>query len=161
MGATSVYSAAPNLPRRDMYEFSNECDEFIRKAGLHDALVVNSVVNPKTGKQYTAAEKRYDALIMAGVDQAYAEDFVRSYTMQRQLLKDATAYRKKIESAMAAGATSDMIQQLNDERWIKEQVYVEAEQKLMNYNNGVYRRGTIPLPDPELVKYTLATLGGE
>ena len=161
MGATSVYSAAPNLPRRDMYEFSNECDEFIRKAGLHDALVVNSIVNPKTGKQYTAAEKRYDALIMAGVDQAYAEDFVRSYTMQRQLLKDATAYRKKIESAMAAGATSDMIQQLNDERWIKEQVYVEAEQKLMNYNNGVYRRGTIPLPDPELVKYTLATLGGE
>ena len=161
LGATSIYSGQQNLARRDFYDFQNECDEYIRKAGLHEAIIVNKTIDPKTGKKYTAADKRYAALVMAGAPEEFAEDFARNYTMEKEMEKRAKAFRKNMEQALANGTSSDVIQQMNDERWISEQIYIESQQKLMNYNNGVYKRGTVALPDPEMVKLALATLGGE
>ena len=161
LGATSIYSGQQNLARRDFYDFQNECDEYIRKAGLHDAIIVNSTIDPRTGKKYTAADKRYAALVMAGAPEEFAEDFARNYTMEKEMEKRAKAFRKNMEQALASGTSSDVIQQMNDERWISEQIYIESQQKLMNYNNGVYKRGTVAFPDPEMVKLALATLGGE
>ena len=161
LGATSIYSGQQNLARRDFYDFQNECNEYIRKAGLHEAIIVNNTIDPRTGKKYTAADKRYAALVMAGAPAEFAEDFARNYTMEKEMEKRAKSFRKEMEQLMASGASSDVIQQMNDERWISEQIYVESQQKLMNYNNGVYKRGTVALPDPEMVKLALATLGGE
>ena len=161
LGATSIYSGQQNLARRDFYDFQNECDEYIRRAGLHEAIIVNNTIDPRTGKKYTAADKRYAALVMAGAPAEFAEDFARNYTMEKEMEKRAKSFRKNMEQALSSGVSSDVIQQMNDERWISEQIYVESQQKLMNYNNGVYKRGTVALPDPEMVKLALATLGGE
>lgn len=160
LGATSIYASATNMPRREMYEFQDKCDKIIREAGLHEALILNGTINPRTGKPYTAPDKRYDALIMSGYSQDFAEDYVRNYQMGRKLQSMASNYRKKVETAIAQGASAEMIQQMNDARWIEEQIYIKDQLKHMNYNLGNYNVDAIKPPSPDMVKFTIATLGG-
>lgn len=129
-GATTVYAREGNAIQRDFYNAMEFYNNAIKKAGIGDAMKGKSMAGGSN------ADHRQEVMTAAGFAPEAAADVQRLYTMQAELRKYGTDYKKAMEQAREAHASDDVLREICAQYFSKRNAYLNANVPLLYVYNS-------------------------
>ena len=141
LGTTSLYATKGNTLRKSFYDFNNFCNNVIKNANLHNALVVHSHdLDPATGKKFTAVGKRRHILTLAGFDEDFIDDYCIQYTLEQKLKTQSKNLKQEIALARSHGAGEARLGAIVDDYFYKEMHMMQDAMDELAYTRGKYKK---------------------